>query len=97
MSLHRSYDGSEPSRPATRTAGTQEERRVLRSTEMAVGTLACPECDAPVMPAGTLRPADAIECPFCACDGLVRDFLSLAPPTRPARVVVRVVETLQPR
>ena len=32
------------------------------ATEMAVGTLACPECDAPVVPAGTLRPADPVHC-----------------------------------
>jgi hypothetical protein len=29
-------------------------------------------------------------CPFCAHAGAVRAFLSLEPPTRPARVVVRV-------
>jgi hypothetical protein len=30
-------------------------------------------------------------CPFCRHDGAVRDFLSLAAPSRPARVEVRVV------
>ena len=96
MSLHRSFDGAEPARPETgRLAGAHEERRMLRSTQMALGTLACPDCDAPVVPGPRpLRPADALACPYCDCSGLVRDFLSLAPPTRPALVVVRVVETL---
>jgi hypothetical protein len=33
---------------------------------------------------------DPIACGFCRHAGAVRDFLSLAEPTRPARVVVRV-------
>ena len=96
MTLHRSFDGADPARQETgRLAGAHEERRMLRSTRMAVGTLACPECDAPVTPGPRpLRPSDRLNCPYCARPGLVRDFLSLAPPTRPARVVVRVVETL---
>jgi hypothetical protein len=32
-----------------------------------------------------------LTCPYCGRHGTVRDFLSLAPPTRPARVQVRVV------
>jgi hypothetical protein len=60
---------------------------------MAVGTLACPACDAPVSPGDRpLGPADALACPYCRHTGRVRDFLSLGAPTRPARVVVRVVE-----
>jgi hypothetical protein len=96
VSLHRSFDGGEPARPESgRLAGTQEERRVLRSSHMAVGTLACPRCDAPVMPGPVaLRPADPLGCPYCAHSGAVRDFLSLAPPSRPARVAVRVVERI---
>jgi hypothetical protein len=67
------------------------EIRPARSTVLATGTLACPECDAPVAPGPVpLRPADAVACPYCAHDGPVRDFLSLATPSRPARVVVRV-------
>jgi hypothetical protein len=31
-----------------------------------------------------------LACPECSHAGAVRDFLSLAPPTRPARVAVRV-------
>jgi hypothetical protein len=38
-----------------------------------------------------VSPADAIACPVCDRAGAVRDFLSLAAPSRPARVEVRVV------
>ena len=68
---------------------------MLRSTRLASGTLACPACDAPVMPGPRpLAPADPLGCPYCAHAGAVRDFLSLAPPARPARVVVRIVAPL---
>jgi hypothetical protein len=74
-----------------RPAETLQERRIARSGVLASGTLACPECDAPVDPgAAALAPADPLACPFCARTGAVRDFLSLGVPTRPARVVVRV-------
>jgi hypothetical protein len=67
------------------------EIRPARSTILATGTLACPDCDAPVAPGPIpLRPADEVACPYCAHFGLVRDFLSLATPSRPARVVIRV-------
>ncbi|MGB7161269.1 MAG: hypothetical protein WBD40_24640, partial [Tepidisphaeraceae bacterium] len=52
---------------------------------------ACPRCDAPVALGGPVSPADPLGCPFCGHDGAVRDFLSLAAPTRPTRVVVRIV------
>jgi hypothetical protein len=61
-----------------------------RANRIAGGTLACPSCDAPVAPAGVVAPADPMACPACACSGTVRDFLSLATPTRPARVDVRI-------
>jgi hypothetical protein len=38
-----------------------------------------------------MSPADPLGCPFCGHAGSVRDFLSLRAPSRPARVVVRVV------
>jgi hypothetical protein len=41
-------------------------------------------------PPSGLSPADPLACGFCSSTGAVRDFLSLEPPTRPARVVVRV-------
>ena len=58
---------------------------------LGTGTLACPHCDAPVaLAAGGVSPADRLACPFCHHGGAVRDFLSLADPSRPARVVVQV-------
>jgi hypothetical protein len=70
----------------------EEERRKATQGHLASGTLACRRCDAPVAPgAGYLSPADPLGCPYCGHAGAVRDFLSLSPPTRPARVVVRVV------
>ena len=68
-----------------------EERRQARTSHVASGTLACPGCDAPVALARAMAPADPLSCPFCAHDGALRDFLSLATPTRPAHVDVRVV------
>ena len=68
-----------------------EERRI-RSGRLGTGTLACPLCDAPVALAGAFSgPADPLGCPYCDHHGAVRDFLSLEAPSRPARVVVRVV------
>jgi uncharacterized paraquat-inducible protein A len=94
VSLHRGIDGPDPVQPGPvgRLSGTEEERRATRSPVMASGTLACPACDAPVAPpAGGLSPAEAIACPYCHATGPVRDFLSLAEPTRPARVAVVVL------
>src|SRR5436305_10045329 len=98
MSFHRAMGGSEPARPdpVGRLAGTLEERRVTRSARLATGTVACPRCDAPVLPAGVVSPADALACPFCGHAAAVRDFLSLAAPPRPARVEVRVVAARPP-
>ena len=94
MSLHRGFDASEPPRPqsAGHLAGTHEERRARRFSRLAAGTLACPDCDAPVALGGRrMTPAAPLECPFCGHLAPVRNFLSLELPTRPARVVVRVV------
>lgn len=97
MALHRGIDGSDPVRgePVGRLDGTHEQRRDARSGLLAVGTLACPGCDAPVMPAGPMSPAQFLECPYCAERGRVRDFLSLSEPARPARVEVRVVQRVR--
>jgi hypothetical protein len=79
--------------PAARVARRRAVRRADASGRMAVGTLACPVCDAPVAPGpGSMSPADALVCPMCDHVAAVRDFLSLATPQRPARVQVRVVE-----
>ena len=68
-----------------------EERRT-RSGRVAAGTLACPLCDAPVgLAGGGVAPASVIGCPFCGHAAAAREFLSLAAPTRPARVVVRAI------
>ena len=88
MALRRSIDGSEP---VGRLSGPHEIRRVLRTTRVASGTLACPACDAPVAPGPrALSPAEPMACPYCRHAAPVRDFLSLAAPTRPARVAVHV-------
>ncbi len=68
-----------------------EERRSTRAGHVCSGTLACPRCDAPVG-AGEhgLRLTEELACPFCIHRAPVREFLSLATPTRAAHVVVRV-------
>jgi hypothetical protein len=67
-----------------------DERRTARSGWVGTGTLACDRCDAPVaLTAGPVSPIDILTCPFCSHRAPARDFLSLAPPTRPARVTVR--------
>jgi hypothetical protein len=72
-------------------AGQVEERRATRSNRLCSGTLACARCDAPISVGDEpLSLADQLICPFCQNRGPVRDFLSLAPPTRPARVEIRV-------
>lgn len=93
MALHRDIDGSEPLRPepVERLLGHHELRRAESSWRMATGTLACPACDAPVLPGpGAMSPRDPFSCGFCRHAGALRDFLSLAEPTRPTRVAVRV-------
>ena len=92
MSL-RWMDGSEPFRiePNVRPPGPQEQR-IRHANRLGTGTLACPECDAPVgIGQARMRAADPLACSFCGHAGPVRDFLSLAVPSRPARVAVRVV------
>jgi hypothetical protein len=95
MSIQRGIDGSEPVRPESleQPAGPIEKRRTDDVWRLGTGTLACPACDAPVAPApgGPMSPSDDLSCPVCFRAGAVRDFLSLAAPSRPARVEVRVV------
>ena len=57
---------------------------------MATGTLACPRCDAPVLPGRAMAPSEPLWCGYCGHDAVVRDFLSLAQPTRPAHVEIRI-------
>jgi hypothetical protein len=98
MALHRGFDGSESLRPdpVGRLGGAHEERRAARTSVFATGTLACPGCDAPVVPDGAVAPAAPLACPYCGRAGLVRDFLSLGQPTRPTRVEVRIVHRRDP-
>jgi hypothetical protein len=91
--LQRGSDGSDGIRtdPVGGMAG-QHELRKSPSRRLGTGTLACPVCDLPVAPPpGASAPADPLACPYCGHRAAVRDFLSLAAPSRPARVVVRVV------
>jgi hypothetical protein len=68
-----------------------EKRPQAHSLHLATGSLACPDCDAPVMLASArATPADGMQCPFCDCAGPLRDFLSLAQPPRAPRVRVLV-------
>jgi hypothetical protein len=93
LALHREIEGIQTSgaQPVERLAGRRERRTAETTWHMATGTLACPGCDAPVLPSPMgMSPRDAISCAFCQHAGAVRDFLSLAEPTRPTRVVVRV-------
>jgi hypothetical protein len=71
--------------------GHVEKRQAVRSGIIGEATLACRRCDAPIAPGpDPLSLTDQLWCPVCHDAGPVRDFLSLAVPTRPARVVVRV-------
>ena len=73
---------------------THEELRKADSSQVAVGTLACSECDAPIaIGDAKLSPADPLTCPYCLHRGPVREFLSLEPPARPTRVIVRMRRT----
>jgi hypothetical protein len=91
VALHRSIDGSGAVRPDSEGRIVHEERRIAATGIVAVGTLACPECDAPVaLGERRVSPPDPLSCPFCAHHAAARDFLSLKTPTRPARVAVRI-------
>jgi hypothetical protein len=94
VSFQRS-DGAEPVRAADPLRGTTEThdyRRRLNAGRLGSGTLACPRCDSPVaLVDGPAAVGDPLGCPYCHHTGSVRDFLSLAAPSRPARVEVRVV------
>ena len=78
-------------REPERVAGLREIREADSSMHVAVGTLACPDCDAPAfLGLRPMSPADPLWCGFCGREGHVRDFLSLGEPTRATHVVVRV-------
>jgi hypothetical protein len=86
----RSSDGD---RDLTRQPVTAhyEQRRSARTDRLCGGTLACDGCDAPIDPgAEPISLTQTLTCPFCGRNAPARDFLSLASPTRPARVTVRI-------
>src|SRR3954454_19014940 len=87
---------NQPSRLRAMRIHVRKERRTAAATRLAGGTPACPRCDAPVALAGPVAPADPLRCPYGAHTAAVRDFLSLAAPSRPARVEVRVVPRRRP-
>jgi hypothetical protein len=94
VAFHREVEGArpDPGQPVEQKLGHHELRRTNATWQLATGSMACPDCDAPVLPhAGGASPADPIACPFCEHTAFVRDFLSLGEPTRPTHVVVRVV------
>jgi hypothetical protein len=99
VSFFRRIGGSdEGSDPVGGLGGPEEIRRVQRTSTLAVGTLACPACDAPVAPAGArLGPGSPLSCPYCGEHGRVRDFLTLGAPTRAAHVVIKVVSPAEIR
>jgi hypothetical protein len=83
-----SFDRAQPNE---RFAGRHELRPADDPWRLATGTLACPSCDMPVLPAPAgMSPGEAISCGYCLHVAPVRDFLSLTEPTRPTRVAVRV-------
>jgi hypothetical protein len=91
VSLFRRIEYGEFERGARAQPAVEERRKSTRSSVLGTGTLACHRCDAPIDPgASPLTLGELLVCPFCAARGPVRDFLSLATPTRPAHVVVRV-------
>lgn len=92
MALH-SAGNTDPRRiePVGEPAGFHEERRTTRPWQLATGSLACPECDAPVtLASAPAAPTDALACPFCSHGAAVRDFLSLGQPPRAPRVNVLI-------
>jgi DNA-directed RNA polymerase subunit RPC12/RpoP len=69
----------------------EQKRPAVRPSRLAAGTLACDRCDAPIaIGPEPVSVADELVCPYCGNRAPVRDFLSLALPTRPAHVVVRI-------
>jgi hypothetical protein len=93
VAFHREIEGAGqlPEPAAERLAGRHELRPAESIWQLATGTLACPACDVPVLPARERNsPSDLLSCSYCAHIAPLRDFLSLAEPTRPTRVAVRV-------
>jgi hypothetical protein len=87
------FMGSPSSDQTRRLTVHEEKRRSLDTRQIGVGTLACARCDAPVsVGPGAHPPTASLTCPFCAHRAPLREFLSLAAPARPARVIVRLAQ-----
>jgi hypothetical protein len=68
-----------------------EERRARATGLLGLGTLACRQCDAPVAIGPEPRPlTHELSCPYCSHRAPAREFLSMSPDPRPARVTVRL-------
>lgn len=94
MAFQRGIDGSDPLRaqPIAARADWIEESHAARPWRLGPGTLACPRCDAPVSLGGrAAKFSEDLHCPFCAHAAPLREFLSLALPSRPARVEIRMI------
>jgi len=65
------------------------EHKVIRGTRRSIGhgSFACPSCDVPLLPAGTLSVSALIECPFCAERAPARRFLRLGAIDTPRNAV----------
>jgi hypothetical protein len=93
VGILRGSDGFDPVRaqPVTRLGRADADPRAGTVSTLGTGTLACPDCDAPIFIAGPHRPHDALSCAYCGRGGALHEFLSLATPSRPARVEVRLI------
>jgi hypothetical protein len=90
VSFLRGADDFAPGGSGTRTTAAHEElRRSVRADRLGTGTLACARCDAPVaIGSEAIGLSAPLACPYCGHGGPAREFLSLARPTRPTRVVI---------
>jgi len=100
MAFGRGIDDSEPlrARPISATVGPYEDRRASPFWRLGTGTLACPRCDVPLALGGrAVKFTEDLDCPFCRHSAPLRDFLSLATPSRPTRVEVRMFSRARDR
>jgi hypothetical protein len=96
MALHLDPGEHEPHRDERieRLPGAEDRRELSRTWQVAGGTLACPECDVPVMPAVAVSLTESLGCPYCRHEAAARNFLTVTDDPRPARV--RVMATIVP-
>jgi hypothetical protein len=68
--------------------GIEERRELSRSWRVASGTLACPECDLPVIPGQGAGPGTLVACAWCEYVARGREFFTVTASPRPTRVHV---------